>query len=239
MTVSRPPINAGHMMLRERAKWVYDHVPAGVGDVLDVGCYDGGGTSWLAGKARRLVGIDTDAPAIARGRERYPNLEFVYASAHELPFSDNSFDCVVFSEVLEHLPSDIEIQTIREIWRVLRPSGLLILTTPHWGLFWWLDPMMAKTLLRRAASSMVALARRSRGPRPYLKGHKHYRMPEIDELFSGLFHIDLLYRNSLLLHPLSTAMGALPLGIGTTSLLLRLRQKISDWDYDHSFGNAS
>ena len=51
-----------------------------------------------------------------------------------LPFRDNSFDCVLLSEVIEHL--DAPQVSIAEVMRVLCPSGRLLVTTPNYRSFW-------------------------------------------------------------------------------------------------------
>jgi len=48
----------------------------------------------------------------------------------KLPFEDNAFDAVVFNELLEHLRIN-PIFTLSEVWRVMKPTGTLILTTPN------------------------------------------------------------------------------------------------------------
>ncbi len=55
----------------------------------------------------------------------------VRGSGYELPFADGTFDCVVFSEVLEHLHEDD--RALDEVRRVLRPGGLLALSVPREG----------------------------------------------------------------------------------------------------------
>ena len=51
-----------------------------------------------------------------------------------LPLPDNSFDCLILSEVIEHL--EAPQVSIREATRVLRPGGRLLLTTPNYRSFW-------------------------------------------------------------------------------------------------------
>lgn len=208
-----PPLQSPSMPLRERARWVADHLIPG-GKLLDVGCYDAASTvEWLR-SAEAVFGIDTHQ-AVLGGN---PKVRRAMASAAALPFTTASFDTVVCSEVLEHLPFELERPTIEEIHRVLSPGGRLLLTTPHSGAFAWLDPMDVKRRL---------------GLRPG-KGHKHYSVQEIEILFSGLFVIDTLDLNSLILHPLSTGLG-----VGNLNRLKRIREALSDWDYQHHFGRAS
>ena len=55
----------------------------------------------------------------------------VLADAQHLPFRAEAFSMVVFADVLEHLSDGSEIQTLREIWSVLREGGHLLLSTPR------------------------------------------------------------------------------------------------------------
>ena len=201
------------MHRRERGQWIHDHLPQRI-RLLDVGCFTGTDTATWADRVEHLVGVDLD-PAIFHAA---PEIRPIQASAAVLPFRDHAFDVVVFSEVIEHLPADLERPALEEIHRVLRVDGVLLLTTPHQGWFAWLDPMDVKRRL---------------GLRPG-KGHKHYTVAEIEELFSGLFTIDTLHLSSLILHPISTWLGA-----GNQNRWLRFRSRLSDWDYRHAFGRAS
>jgi len=99
-------------------------------DVLDVASGEGYGTALLAGVARRAVGVEIDAAAVAHARASYsaPNLEFVQADAAALPLADAAFDVVVSFETLEHLRDQFAFLT--EIRRVLRRGGVLIISTP-------------------------------------------------------------------------------------------------------------
>jgi predicted SAM-dependent methyltransferase len=58
-----------------------------------------------------------------------------HASAFALPFRDNSFDCVISSQVIEHIPFDEVLFT--EMRRVLRPGGMLIIGTPDYDTIGW------------------------------------------------------------------------------------------------------
>jgi SAM-dependent methyltransferase len=98
--------------------------------VLDGGCGEGYGARTIARSARRVVGIDRSWPAlrIAR-RDAAGNLYLSCSDLGSLPFRDGSFDAVCSFQVLEHFREPVPL--LRETARVLRPSGILILTTPN------------------------------------------------------------------------------------------------------------
>ena len=99
-------------------------------DVLDCACGEGYGSRLLADRARSVVGVDVDPEAIAHARRRYAAdaLEFVEADALDLPFDDDRFDVVVSFETLEHLAGHDEL--LAGFRRVLRPDGVLLLSSP-------------------------------------------------------------------------------------------------------------
>jgi SAM-dependent methyltransferase len=218
--------------LHERARWVFQHLPPNTARLLDVGCHDGGYTSGFASRTTQAVGIDVDVRALRAGQHRYRSVLLVAASAAALPFPTASFDCVVFSEVLEHLPTSMEQTCIAELRRVLRPRGTLLLTTPHLGSFWWLDPLMLKTHLRRLGAGV-------RGRRIQLKGHKHYRTEELHALLEPCFEIQSLERFGCWLYPLAYWGHLLPLGVGRTPALVRFWQWMMDYDYRRPRGDAA
>ena len=100
-------------------------------EVLDAGCGVGYGSAFLGEVAARVVGIDRDEPAIAYARARYsrPNIEFRVADVLALDFPDASFDAVCSFETIEHL--DDPEGFVAETARVLRPDGVLLLSTPR------------------------------------------------------------------------------------------------------------
>lgn len=112
---------------------LYDHVTREVElrgtDVLEVGCGRGGGASFLARyrAPRTMTGVDLSRAAIAlcRRERRAPGLTFVQGDALDLPFPDDSFDVVVNVESSHCYPS-VEA-FLREVHRVLRPGGSLLL----------------------------------------------------------------------------------------------------------------
>ena len=98
-------------------------------DVLEAGCGEGYGADLIAGVARRVVAVDYDEAAVAHVRSRYARVEFIRANLAELPLPDASVDVVVNFQVIEHLWD--QAQFVAECARVLRPSGLLMMSTPN------------------------------------------------------------------------------------------------------------
>jgi ubiquinone/menaquinone biosynthesis C-methylase UbiE len=103
------------------------------GEWLDCGCADGGYTVAMVNLgAERAIGVDALDERIVQARERErdnPTVRFLHASVDALPFNEASFDGVLLNEVLEHVAD--EVQTLREIHRVLRPGGHLVVMSPN------------------------------------------------------------------------------------------------------------
>jgi SAM-dependent methyltransferase len=98
-------------------------------EVLEAGCGEGYGADLIAGVARRVVAVDYDDAAVAHVRSRYPRVEVMQANLAELPLPDASVDVVVNFQVIEHLWD--QAQFVAECARVLRPSGILMVSTPN------------------------------------------------------------------------------------------------------------
>ena len=100
--------------------------------VLDVGCGDGYGAYHLAQVASDVVAVDVEPAVVARAATRYPRrgLSFRQASATTLPFAEGTFDVVVAFEVIEHLEQSVQPRLLAECARVLKPNGVLLLSTP-------------------------------------------------------------------------------------------------------------
>jgi SAM-dependent methyltransferase len=114
---------------RKRFKHVTELI-AGEGPVLDVGC---GSSQIIGALPPGSVGVDILLRKLRYGRKFGTPL--VQASGFELPFRDESFSCVLCSQVIEHVPKDSPV--LDELCRVLAPGGRLVLGTPDYDNWEW------------------------------------------------------------------------------------------------------
>jgi SAM-dependent methyltransferase len=98
-------------------------------DVLEAGCGEGYGADLIAEVARRVIGLDYDETTVAHVRARYPRVEMRHGNLAELPLSDCAVDVVVNFQVIEHLWN--QAQFVAECFRVLRPNGVVMVSTPN------------------------------------------------------------------------------------------------------------
>jgi glycosyltransferase involved in cell wall biosynthesis/ubiquinone/menaquinone biosynthesis C-methylase UbiE len=98
--------------------------------VLDIASGEGYGSAMLARKAKYVTGVDISIDAVDHARERYKkeNLDFKVGSCVDIPLPDESADLVVSFETIEH--HDQHEKMMQEIKRVLRPAGILLISSP-------------------------------------------------------------------------------------------------------------
>ncbi|MBB3167125.1 methyltransferase domain-containing protein [Simiduia aestuariiviva] len=116
----------------------FTHFPLTAGDtLLDLGCGEGRHVinAYIAADIT-AVGVDLSATDLRTAQARQRPFAKVgghfllqQADALQLPFADHSFDKIICSEVLEHLPD--YAGALREIQRVLKPGGLLAISVPR------------------------------------------------------------------------------------------------------------
>ncbi len=100
------------------------------GRVLDIGCGTGWKVKCMSSWPDTLaIGCDNDHRVLAYAAARFDVRTVARAECDALPFQGGVFDWVTASEVLEHLASPERM--LMEVWRVLKPQGCLLLTTPN------------------------------------------------------------------------------------------------------------
>lgn len=127
--------------------------------VIDIGSSFG----WLEKEIikldpKKLIGVEMDREALNFAKAQVKGAEFLEGSALELPLESNFADVVCFFDVLEHVPKKSERTALKEINRILKPGGRLLLSTPNKNLF----------------SNIFDIA--------WYFGHRHYSKEEIKKL---------------------------------------------------------
>lgn len=100
-------------------------------EVIEVGSGEGYGTNLLSGAAARVVGLDIDKATVEHASKKYASdkVRFALYDGSAIPFADRSFDVAVSFQVIEHIRDDAG--HVAEIRRILKPGGVLVLTTPN------------------------------------------------------------------------------------------------------------
>lgn len=100
--------------------------------VLDIASGEGYGSALLAKVAESVVGVDISEEAVDYASKEYStneNLKFLVGSCDCVPIADNSIDVVTSFETIEH--HDKHEEMMQEIKRVLKPDGVLIISSPN------------------------------------------------------------------------------------------------------------
>lgn len=134
----------GDVALRRRARWLMQNMHLEEEDkILDMGCGDGF-YLYLLSKLNlkfELTGVDINERALesAKVHLKGKRIRLIQADILNLPFPEASFDKIIASEVLEHVGDDV--LALKELHRVLKKGGILVLSVPHknYPFFW--DPI--------------------------------------------------------------------------------------------------
>lgn len=100
------------------------------GDILELGCGSGRGIEEIKSKVTSYTAIDKNDFHLNNLSKKYPDFTFHNDSFPPINLSkNNSFDCVITFQVIEHIKDDT--QFISEIYNVLKPGGIALITTPN------------------------------------------------------------------------------------------------------------
>ena len=172
-------LSAQNLVSRRRfaIEMIEKQLPKG-SKILDVGCGTGHLAAELARRGYDTWGTDLSEGMIQYAREHYDPSRFQPADIEKIPFPDNYFDGIVCLGVMEYLGSDQP--ALREMWRVLKPGGHAVITTPSSICpFFYFDRGLIRA--RFAVRPLTGAVRRmlggkQRDAQPYPKvQHRRYR----------------------------------------------------------------
>jgi ubiquinone/menaquinone biosynthesis C-methylase UbiE len=135
--------NVGDMALKRRARTILTSLDIKDTDqVLDAGGGDGYYTklvSELTNAPITLYDFDENALNSARKNLAGKDIKILQGGVEKMPFPDNSFDKIILTEVMEHVPD--EHAGFKELYRILKPGGLLAMTVPNYNFPFFWDPV--------------------------------------------------------------------------------------------------
>lgn len=156
--IARMMYNEADMAYRRRVQTIFEWLTPQDGDrILDGGCGRGFYLRFIRHICgAELTGLELAYPLVHIARDALsglPHITLINGSLYNIPYPAATFDKVILSEVLEHIPDDVH--ALREVARVIRPGGLIAITVPHANYPFWWDPInktletLFKTHIRR------------------------------------------------------------------------------------------
>lgn len=138
--------NEADMAFKKRVETIFEWVPPPEHPdaiILDAGCGRGFYLNYYRYVSDvNLVGIELEREIIRKAQSNLThldNIRLLNANIYELPFPDDYFDAIILSEVLEHLEDDAA--ALRELYRVLQPGAVLVITVPNANYPFLWDPI--------------------------------------------------------------------------------------------------
>lgn len=112
------------------------------GLVCDLGCGAGQAAHYLRAQGVQVLGVDLSPEMLVEARRRNPDIEFLQAHMGRLPVPDEVWGGIVALFSLIHIPRGEVLDVLRELSRVLRPGGLLLVSFhvghgTHHSKSWW------------------------------------------------------------------------------------------------------
>lgn len=112
-------------------------------------------------KTIKIVGVEPNPAAVLFSNKNVKTAKFLVGSALNLPIKDSYADVATLFDVIEHVSKESESKALDEVYRILKPKGLLFLSTPN------------STLLMNVLDPA------------YYFGHRHYRTRKLEDLLKN------------------------------------------------------
>ncbi len=166
---------------RYRFRDLLKALPPAPARILEIGTTPGTFTGIMRQAGYDVAGVDLFPEQRAELWQKL-NVEVKFCNLDEqpIPYDDNSFDAVVFSEVIEHLAGS-PLKPLREMLRVLKPNGRVIISTPNQHYFKSRMKTLGDVVLGRPFESFKEFTRSMQldGPQRYYNHSRLYTMPEL------------------------------------------------------------
>lgn len=206
--------------------------------ILDIGCASGYYTKLYSKKCNVIYGIDPNKDLIEKAKKENPEIKFIVSNAEKLPFKNENFDFVVLSDVLEHVEN--ENKSMKEVYRVLKKNGEVIITAPHKGLFRFFDVDNYSWYARRF-KRFYRFIHRLKGREPpqvkegYNNKHRHYSLEDLRRLLED-FEVVNYKRIGLVTADLGSNLKLFFRWVFNKEFEFK---KLRHLDYKYSFGRFS
>lgn len=107
--------------------------------ILDVGCGPGVLLSLMPQIYNSALGLDLSKKQISFARKKFASfkkIKWVAKDLKDMHFKRNSFDYVVSSEVIEHIPKKASLELLKKMKEIVKKNGMVIITTPNYMSLW-------------------------------------------------------------------------------------------------------
>ncbi len=143
-TLQRLTRNEADMAFKRRVRTIFEWIqPTDDKLIYDCACGRGFYLNMIRTVSKcKLFGLELDPEIIAKARRNVgdlPDVHLVRANIYDQPWPGDMFDGIILSEILEHVEDDL--RGLREVYRVLKPGGVLAITVPHANYPFWWDPI--------------------------------------------------------------------------------------------------
>ncbi len=110
---------------------IISRIPQDASSILDVGCVNGWLAKAMVNDSTTVISMDISSrnPTEALKQNPHPRHEALIADVYHLPLQESSMDCIIASEIMEHVPDPALF--VEKLLHVLKPGGKLIITTPY------------------------------------------------------------------------------------------------------------
>lgn len=143
-TLARLTRNEADMAFKRRVRTIFEWIePTDDKLIFDCACGRGFYLNMIRAVSQcQLVGLELDPKVIVKtGRNigHLSKITLARANIYQQPYPDNTFDGAILSEILEHVDDDV--CGLREVYRVLKPGGVVAITVPNADYPFWWDPI--------------------------------------------------------------------------------------------------